>query len=350
MTINRNNYEVFIIDYYDGKLNPVESAELLFFLSQNPDLEDEFNTFENIQAEPVLNRFDEVFHLYKHFSDFKEITDHNFEELCIAATEGELDETSTKKLYRYLQEKPEKKKELDLYHKVILAPDLSLTFPQKKQLKHKKTTIISIARPLFYLAAAAAIFLILILTVLFDKPEGPQIISDARPVKEPGRVDIIVPDDDNSVYTTENLISNKTKKALIVSGEKNTPNLADFEEETTDINPSNADYPVLLPIEIKKIDYIAVASPIIPVIRAVPSDRKPRSSVIGDIGIRDFIAEKVMEKDNFDLWALAEAGVKGINYLTESDVKIARKLNNAGKMTDIAIDSESFGISAPLKK
>ncbi|KXK46137.1 MAG: hypothetical protein UZ10_BCD003001461 [Bacteroidetes bacterium OLB10] len=46
--INRENYEIWFIDYFDGKLSPEQTAELLLFLEENGDLKLEFDSFSNI--------------------------------------------------------------------------------------------------------------------------------------------------------------------------------------------------------------------------------------------------------------------------------------------------------------
>jgi hypothetical protein len=94
MNINRNNYEVYIIDYFDGKLDPVQTAELMYFLSQNPDLEYEFNAFENLKMPESQIKFNDKEVLKKEYADVKSVTDINFEEFCIAEIEGDLDEKS----------------------------------------------------------------------------------------------------------------------------------------------------------------------------------------------------------------------------------------------------------------
>ena len=38
MKINRNNYEVFFIDFYDGKLTDMQQLEMELFLESHPDL------------------------------------------------------------------------------------------------------------------------------------------------------------------------------------------------------------------------------------------------------------------------------------------------------------------------
>ena len=52
MKINRNNYEIFFVDYSDGKLSENQIENLMAFISLNPDLEEEFYTFINLEKLP----------------------------------------------------------------------------------------------------------------------------------------------------------------------------------------------------------------------------------------------------------------------------------------------------------
>ena len=47
MEININNYEVYVIDFIDGMLNEIDTANLLIFLDQNPVLKEEFEILIN---------------------------------------------------------------------------------------------------------------------------------------------------------------------------------------------------------------------------------------------------------------------------------------------------------------
>ncbi len=49
--INRNNYELHIIDYLDGNLNHQQVEDLLLFLDQNHDIKEEFELLDN---EPII--------------------------------------------------------------------------------------------------------------------------------------------------------------------------------------------------------------------------------------------------------------------------------------------------------
>ncbi len=48
MSINRNNYEAFFLDYFEGRLPEEGKEELMRFLELNPDLKKEFEGFEPV--------------------------------------------------------------------------------------------------------------------------------------------------------------------------------------------------------------------------------------------------------------------------------------------------------------
>ena len=90
--INLNNYEEIIIDYFDGKLNTSEIEKLMSFLNQYPEIKEEFehlsvfSTEELEYAEPACS--------FKKNLKKESLLDNNecsnFDELCIAKIEGDL--------------------------------------------------------------------------------------------------------------------------------------------------------------------------------------------------------------------------------------------------------------------
>jgi hypothetical protein len=55
MNINRENYEAYLLDYFEKELDPATVAELMLFLELNPDLKADFEEFENISLVPDTN-------------------------------------------------------------------------------------------------------------------------------------------------------------------------------------------------------------------------------------------------------------------------------------------------------
>ena len=56
MSINQHNYELFILDYYEGKLDASATGELMLYLEQNPDAREAFESYEAIMLTPDLSQ------------------------------------------------------------------------------------------------------------------------------------------------------------------------------------------------------------------------------------------------------------------------------------------------------
>lgn len=150
---NRENYEIWFVDFMEGNLDKTQLKALAQFLEKNPDLASELEgvkklTFE--AAEPVV---------FEHKSALKKqpLDDANaFETACLNFIEGNGTAVENALLLEYTRTHPAKEKELHQYKKTILTADASVVFPHKEKL-YKKSRIVA-----FYTYAryAAAVILI----------------------------------------------------------------------------------------------------------------------------------------------------------------------------------------------
>lgn len=180
MNINRSNYEEVFIDYFDGNLAAEKVAELFLFLEKNPDLKEEFESFS---GEPIPG-FDEVF-------DNKEalkrgaVNSENIDYFLIGDIENNLTKSEQEQLQKFLKENPAFVKEHDLFKATMVAPDLSVKFPNKGNLRQPVPFAFnsnSIRR-----FAIAAVLLLMVIGggyILFtksSKPEAP-VLAEDQPV------------------------------------------------------------------------------------------------------------------------------------------------------------------------
>ncbi|MCK4664540.1 MAG: hypothetical protein KAT68_16850 [Bacteroidales bacterium] len=135
MKINRNNYEIFFIDYLDGHLNDKDIYELMVFLSQNSDLKEELDDINGAVLVPEDLSFPEKENLKKTCGDKLLINENNFEEFCVSEIEGNLTKPEISQLETYLKKHPEKEKEYNLFHKTILKSEFSIKYKDKELLK-----------------------------------------------------------------------------------------------------------------------------------------------------------------------------------------------------------------------
>ena len=141
MNITRHNCEAAFLDYYEKNLSPVEVAEVLFFLEENPDMKEVFEAYEDIFLEHDKINFPNKESLKKKYTPEElnvilssEITKINCDQFFVASAEGILSGTQVQKLNTFLAQHPELKKDFDLFQKCKL-PAEKISFEYKNTLK-----------------------------------------------------------------------------------------------------------------------------------------------------------------------------------------------------------------------
>ncbi|WP_010662263.1 hypothetical protein [Marinilabilia salmonicolor] len=74
MKISRENYEIWFIDYLDGKLDSKARTALDDFLQANPDLEKELKGFEEVKLSSAVPQYSSTASLYKNESDLMAVS------------------------------------------------------------------------------------------------------------------------------------------------------------------------------------------------------------------------------------------------------------------------------------
>jgi len=349
MNITRENYEAYIIDYLDGKLNPLQSAELMQFLSQNPDLEEEFNEFENIKInsskEIKLNK-DE---LRRSFSDIKQINDENFDEFCIASSENLLEEYDEYRLQAYILQHPDKEKEANIYKRLKIKADLHIHFPFKSTL-HKPLPFFT-ARRIVLMATSIAASITLIFWILTGKPESMELpvgyslqnkfpaTPDQKPVPAIDFADNeILPDEisytDNRTGDKQELDTNSISEPEVNFSEiSNLPFLTSIPAAKFEVHSHAED------ITLTSNHYLYYALYDIP-------ESNPQ------IAGREMFAGNILFNyiRRLNAWETTRIAVKGFNFLTESKLSIEKTSDDQGKVEKLIIDTEGFTLLATRSK
>jgi len=141
MSINRHNCEARFLDYYEQTLSPVEVAEVLFFLEENPDLKKVFESYEVIHLEHEKINFPNKESLKKKYSAEEigailssDINRTNREQFFIANAEGIISSYQKEKLNLFLLQYPELKKEYELFLQCKLSAE-KIFYEGKESLK-----------------------------------------------------------------------------------------------------------------------------------------------------------------------------------------------------------------------
>lgn len=174
--INRGNYEVFFLDFWENNLGVEGRKALSQFLESNPDLQDEFLDFREAltvklaHAEPI--KYHDKQNL-KHavITPTENINQDNFEDYIIAKIENDLDAGQVAELDRFSALNPHLLPEFEGYAKTILVPDWEAVFENKQELKHAAKSPVIIRFVALGSAIAAMLLLAFLLVNPFVKPD-----------------------------------------------------------------------------------------------------------------------------------------------------------------------------------
>ena len=158
MNINRDNYEEYFLLYADNELTDSEKAEVLMFVKNNKDLEDEFRMIHHTISKPDANveLADKSFLFRTTKTSF--INETNYEEIFVLYHDNELTEQQKLETKEFLSRHSELKNEFDLIGLARLTPESTVVFPGKKIL-YKKEGTRKVIPIMFWRMFAAAVFI-----------------------------------------------------------------------------------------------------------------------------------------------------------------------------------------------
>jgi len=138
MNINNDNYEIYFLDYFEGKLSPGEIEELLIFLKQHPEVKSEFEGFELVSLIPDNKIHFERKELLLRSETLTDepITSENIDEFLIAEMEGFHSDNGAKKLNEFISSNPGFEKDRHIFSLTRLRPNSAIKFPDKQTLMH----------------------------------------------------------------------------------------------------------------------------------------------------------------------------------------------------------------------
>ena len=179
MKIDRNNYEIYFLDYLEGRLTAEETAGLLLFVKENPDLKALIEDEEWISLDP-----DKAIDFYPKFAlkretnevdesgltdigslpgnaaiSTPEINSRNYEEFMVRFHENDLNDSEKGALADFLKDSPSLIKEFELFENTLLKADTAISYPYKSRLKRNIIKRYRTKRVLAIISMAASILL-----------------------------------------------------------------------------------------------------------------------------------------------------------------------------------------------
>jgi hypothetical protein len=360
MKLDRTNYEIWIIDYLDGSLDEARASELLSFLKGNPDIKEEFEDF----SQPVLScdlYFNNKDLLKKSVSDLPE---SQLEFLCVAAAEGDLDETQRNELETVIKSNPDKRKTFELISRLKLIP-LELRYGRKSSLK-RLTLPQKIGRlSVMGISAAAGIALMISLFNISGK-SGDEINQSISINSSAGFKEINVPlnkvSSDNriedkkeikpapGISVQKTLINNETGKIPLILAKVPVRDSTGKFREVQHVVISKTDFRQ----EVKVMTNEFTGSLVALNTSAISSSDEQEKPGINDFLARVFrekiLKSKTPETGNLKAYEVADAGIIGLNRLLGWDMSLKQNRDEKGDLKSLYFSSKIIKFNSPVRK
>ncbi len=341
MEINRNNYEIFFLDYLDGTLSEKEIDCFLDFVRKNPDLQQELEDLDKFKLPEQTVRFNAKNKLYK---KKEELPAENY--TAIAYLEGDLSQAESAEFLHLLKFQPQQEKELELLAKTRLIADQTIVFPNKKSL-YKKT----LQRKLWYYSSAIAAILLISLAIapVFQFHSStektlkqPQFAEVKKEIPEEKTIETaaissqnIENEKTNRDQTEQAVVQAKIKTSQQVIQEEKTPEPVQHEYMET-IRPMQAR---IRPLEKQENMQLAVIS--------TPAQKE--ESKTETYTLNEYLAEKVLKikrDHNSNEGSFLEAGIRLASKASGNRIRYE---SEDGHLTKFSVDTRLLAFSVPLK-
>ncbi|MEZ4906676.1 MAG: hypothetical protein R2771_03310 [Saprospiraceae bacterium] len=227
--INIHNYEIWFLDYAEGNLNAEDEKKLMLFLQNNPQLKEEFASFELISLEKEEISYSKK-SVLKH-SDHSDKEMSEFETLAIDKIENNISVDNNIRLLELLSDK----KNSNAY-KILkltkLKSDPEIRFKYKNKLKKGKNQILTLLKSPY---SIAAILILIIFAQIFNnfqsKPELSQNIQNTDLVSN-----------SEKEIVNEKSIKNDIQNQIVTSINKNNLEASLNNERKTESNKKETNF------------------------------------------------------------------------------------------------------------
>ena len=355
MNSGRKNIRELIEGYYAGNLSFEETEMLFRIMADEPSVVDGLLTDDlpHLTAEEIKYPFHSK--LLKSYSD---LSDEQFEYLCIASAEGDIDAGQQEELEVIAGTDRRKGEIFKTYKKLRLKPDETITYSRKARLR-KVTPFAKLVR--FSTVALGAAASVAVLVMAF-------YIFNDNPLQATVELTEVSAEPISSIKAETTVAENP------VIAEAAIPEVIKVRGENRELSPPEAEAePNEFPVteEEKQAAYIRSVEPVsgaIAMIRLTVAEAPVHLAEVytaepvayhGPLSLRDHIAITFREKllgeeipDPSPLKALeiASAGVTGLNRILgwEMDLEVTKE--DRGSVNAVAFSSRLLRFQTPLKK
>jgi hypothetical protein len=361
MNIDRSNYEIWLIDWLDGKLNEIQDVQLLCFLKENPDLKEEFDELATFRLNPSGKSFSAKDRLKKTPAA---LSDSQFEYLSVAYLENDLSSEQQTDLKESIKQDSEKKLSFELIQKMKLSP-VSLSYKYKHRLI-RRTVVQNVIRLSIIGLSAAAITTLAIISYT-TKPKLLQLKYDKTSqtiIVEKSIKNQVVEPIPGGIKAERNIIlpekQNKRLSAVSENGpsSKSTNNLNPPIQN--DSVPSSANLPRTFLNKIPVSKEIGLRKETIPntlialnyptAVSDYDDGRSKLSKFIAKTFRERILHEKKAKDSPLKVYEIAEASVSGLDKLLGWEMALNEKKDINGDIKSVYFSSKILKFNAPVKK
>jgi hypothetical protein len=362
MEINRSNYEIWLIDYLDGNLDADRLLMLSSFLKENPDIEQEFNFFEEIKIIPDENKYHYKTSLTRIPSD---LSDDQLSYLCIAFAENDLSQEQSVELLEIIAENPSGQKIFNIINKLKLKP-AGEVYLNKNMLKKENTRVFPVLRIAFTalsIAASIALFFL----VLYN-PGKENSSTDSTIAKAENQV-LEKTDDNNDPVPVYILQPSENKSIPVISTDIPSllaDNLSQYKvpdtesgEEDSIILKDSINIALAVPGTLY-FTSLSLATPVqtgslLPVVntKAYPfviAETNGLKYYITTFFRKNISKDKIRETGPLKGYEIAEAGIDGLNKILGWDMSFEKMKDKNGDLSSLAFSSRLIKFNTPAKK
>ncbi len=350
MEINRNNYQIFITDFYDGNLSHIEEDALIRFLDENPDLRAEFDDFNTFPLHPDISLRVDKNGLKR---DLRHLNSENLETYAIAITENDIEDDQAQEIKMILESTSEGRKLLSDYSRIKLVSQ-DITYPDKKSLKRIPVKKNRYRILINGLSAAASVALIISLFLIIRN--NPNYGNGPFSATVPLNINktLLKTEIDGNKRLISHLRGNRILFELPAGDilRENSEQPAVPERDALYISPLNEKSIINIPLQDQQYILASVTFAKIP-------DVPETGAGIRNLSPRQFIARNfrkyVLEEDIDNIEKLkthemADGGIRGVNKLLGWEMALEKEKAENGNLTSYKFTSQLINFDHRIKK
>ena len=362
MKPNRSNYEIWFIDWLDGKLTGPETDLLKSFLEENQDLKEELKDLELITLAPPESDFGFKEDLFRTTGD---LSDSQFDYLCISNLEKDITPDQKTELDELISRDEDRKKRFEQYQKLRLKPS-NEEFKRKSSVK--RLTIAQRYTRLAFIGLSTAAAILLLVISVFSARKSKNIPENS--IVQNVIIDTIYLQPHSPVLRVEETSSVAEPKVnlTVLTAEKiNTANIA-LQKTTDSVNIQGQVSAVNEPERYEPLAMVMVSTPSELTVsgsqnsflirtyrpRYVPDFLEDNRSNVDRFVARFFhkqiMRDTIMPERPVERFELASAGITGINKLLGWEMALHKNTDDKGEVKSYVFTSSLLKFNAPVKR